>query len=87
MAQHVDPNRWRGTVRGRLLVVALGFLVWVLAIQARLVVVQVVQRQHWVEMANSHCRSRVSSRLVTSHSASGSQCQGARHKKWSEVYR
>jgi len=52
MAQHVDPNRWRGTVRGRLLVVALLFLVWALAIEARLVFVQVVHRDYWVRKAN-----------------------------------
>jgi cell division protein FtsI (penicillin-binding protein 3) len=53
MAQHVDPNRWRGTVRGRLLVVALLFLVWALAIQARLVIVQVAHRDYWVRKANN----------------------------------
>ncbi len=53
MAQHVDPNRWRGTVRGRLLVVALMFLVWALAIQVRLVIVQVAHRDYWVRKANS----------------------------------
>lgn len=52
MAQHVDPNRWRGTVRGRLLVVALLFLTWMAAIQARLVFVQVFDREYWVQKAN-----------------------------------
>jgi len=52
MAQHVDPNRWRGTVRGRLLVIALLFVAWVVAVQGRLVYVQILDRDHWVAKAN-----------------------------------
>ena len=51
MAQQVDPNLWRGTVRGRLLVVALLFAAWIGVIQARLVQVQVYQHDRYVTRA------------------------------------
>ena len=51
MAQRVDPNLWRQTVRGRLPVAALMFGVWIAVVLGRLYVVQVLQHEQWVQRA------------------------------------
>lgn len=43
---------WRRAVRRRLLVVGVGFVVWTVGIQARLVYLQVVRHPHYLEVAN-----------------------------------
>jgi cell division protein FtsI (penicillin-binding protein 3) len=53
MAQPVDPNAWRQTVGTRLLVVAAIFGLWVAAIEARLVVLQIVHHDFYVSEARS----------------------------------
>lgn len=45
MAQRVEPNLWRGTIGRRTAVVIVAFVVWAVAIEARLVYLQVIDHE------------------------------------------
>lgn len=53
------PIDWQATVRGRLVVLACVLLLWVVGIQAKLVVMQVVQHDYWVEKLTEQVTRRV----------------------------
>ena len=57
---------WRDTLRGRVLVAACGFVVWIAAIEARLIHLQVVQHAELVERAGNQQR-----RIIDVHSKRG----------------
>ena len=59
MAQHVDPNLWRGTVRGRLLVAAGLFALWIAIILGRLYKVQILEHETWVARAKQQQTSQI----------------------------
>lgn len=47
-----SPLGWRGAMRSRLVVCALGFALWTAAVEARLVYLQVISRAEWQDRAN-----------------------------------
>lgn len=59
MAQRVDPNLWRGTIGRRTTIVIAAFLLWAVAIEARLVYFQVVDHDRMVALATDQQSRRV----------------------------
>lgn len=59
MAQRVDPNQWRGTIGRRTRIVIAAFLLWAVAVEARLVYFQVVAHDEMVVEAEEQQSRKV----------------------------
>ena len=59
MVQADDPTLWKRTARRRLVLVAVAFALWVAAIEARLVYLQVYQRAYWAEKAEKQQSKKI----------------------------